>query len=105
MSSPVDPAANARTLVVRLHPETEARIAMRTAALVVRRLSQPQPATKQQQLLTAREVSETYRVHRGWVYEHAEELGAIRIGEGKRPRLRFDPEQVTRRLARPPASN
>jgi hypothetical protein len=29
-------------------------------------------------------------VTRGFVYEHADQLGAIRIGTGPRPRLRFD---------------
>ncbi len=30
---------------------------------------------------------------RRWIYEHADELGAIRLGTGPRPRLMFDPEQ------------
>jgi hypothetical protein len=85
--------------VVRLHPETEARIAQRMAVMVIRYLSRTQQAApKRQEYLTASEVSKTYRVHRGWVYEHAQELGAIKIGDGQRPRLRFDPEQVARRL-------
>jgi hypothetical protein len=29
-------------------------------------------------------------VSRSFVYEHAAELGAVRIGDGERPRLRFD---------------
>jgi hypothetical protein len=101
MSSPSQPAASTRSLVVRLHPETEARIAQRMAVMVIRYLSRTQQsgAPKRQEYLTASEVSKTYRVHRGWVYEHAHELGAIRIGDGERPRLRFDPEQVARRLA------
>lgn len=104
MTSPAQPAANTRSLVVRLHPETEARIAQRMAVMVIRYLSRTQqPEPKRQEYLTATEVSKTYRLHRGWVYEHAQELGAIRIGDGERPRLRFDPEQVARRLARPPA--
>jgi hypothetical protein len=91
--------------VVRLHPDAEARIAQRVAVMVIRYLSRTQQpaAPKRQEYLTASEVSKTYRVHRGWVYEHAQELGAIRIGDGERPRLRFDPEQVARRLAGAPA--
>jgi hypothetical protein len=46
------------------------------------------------QLLTANDVAERFNVDRGWVYAHAHELGAIRIGDGARPRLRFDPAIV-----------
>jgi hypothetical protein len=33
-------------------------------------------------------------VSRAFVYEHAGELGAIPLGTGPRPRLRFDLEQA-----------
>jgi predicted DNA-binding transcriptional regulator AlpA len=33
-------------------------------------------------------------VERSWVYEHADELGARRLGSGPRARLRFDLEEV-----------
>jgi hypothetical protein len=49
-------------------------------------------------LLTASEVAVAFNVARGWVYAHADELGAIRLGDGPRPRLRFDPTVVTQRL-------
>ena len=56
-------------------------------------------------LLTANEVATTFNVARSWVYEHAEELGVIRLGDGPRPRLRFDPAVVAQRLqARPTAA-
>lgn len=86
-----------RTLIVRLHPETEVQVARRVAAIVLRHLARTQPEPKTE-TLTASEVAKRYRLHRGWIYEHAEELGAIRIGNGPRPRLRFDAEQVERRL-------
>lgn len=38
-------------------------------------------------------------VSRDFVYRNAEELGAIRLGEGPRPRLRFDPATVDERFA------
>jgi hypothetical protein len=41
--------------------------------------------------LDASEVAQRLGVTRAWVYEHATELGAIRIGEGPRARLRFPP--------------
>lgn len=47
-------------------------------------------------LLTATEVAHRLSVARGWVYAHAGELGVVRIGEGPRPRLRFDPAVVAR---------
>ena len=49
-------------------------------------------------LLTAAEVAAAFNVTRGWVYAHADELGAIRLGDGPRPRLRFDPAVVTQRF-------
>jgi hypothetical protein len=53
-------------------------------------------------LLTARQVAARFNVDRSWVYAHAHELGVIRIGDGPRPRLRFDPAMVAQRvLARP----
>jgi hypothetical protein len=51
--------------------------------------------------LTAKEVAQRLGVTRRWVYEHASELGARRIGSGPRPRLRFWPEAVTAAVARP----
>jgi hypothetical protein len=54
------------------------------------------------QLLSAAEVSEWWGVSRGWVYQHAGELAAIRIGDGERPRLRFDPDKVAQHLDQPP---
>lgn len=47
-------------------------------------------------LATAADVAEQLGVHKSWVYAHADELGAIRLGEGEKARLRFDPERVAR---------
>lgn len=97
------PPTPPQSMLVRLDPSTVERLAARTAALLADRLKDFRPAHHQlPELLTAAEVSAWWGVHRGWVYEHANELGAIRIGDGERPLLRFDPEQITRRLARPP---
>ncbi len=62
-------------------------------------------------LVAVDEVVARFGVSRSYVYEHARELGAIRLGEGPKARLRFDLEQVTRALTqttriaevRPPA--
>lgn len=52
-------------------------------------------------LLTAREVAMQLGVRPEWVYEHADDLGVIRIGKGSKPRLRFHRTVVERRLAPP----
>ena len=39
-----------------------------------------------------------FNVDRSWVYAHANELGVIRLGNGPRPRLRFDSAVVARCL-------
>jgi hypothetical protein len=98
------PPTQPGSTLVRLDPSTVERLALRTAELLADRLEKASTPAGQQlpDLLTAAEVSAWWGVHRGWVYEHASELGAIRIGSGQRPTLRFDAEQITRRLARPP---
>jgi hypothetical protein len=77
----------------QLTPDEVEAIARRVAELLAPRLEQAPP-----RLLTAAEVSEWWGVERSWVYDHAQELGAIRLGTGRRPRLRFDPDLVARRL-------
>ena len=49
-----------------------------------------------QRWLDAQEVAERLGVSREWVYEHADELGARRIGNGRRPRLRFPAHSLDR---------
>jgi hypothetical protein len=50
------------------------------------------------ELLTAAEVARRFGVDRAWVYGHSAELGAVRLGDGPRGRLRFDPERVAEAL-------
>ena len=54
-------------------------------------------------LLTARQVAARFNVERSWVYAHADELGVVRLGQGPRPRLRFDPAVVAQHLLTRPA--
>jgi hypothetical protein len=49
-------------------------------------------------LIDSVEVARRFSVSRDYVYEHAEELGAMRLGSGSRARLRFDPATVRERL-------
>ena len=48
-------------------------------------------------LWSAGRVAEHYDVALRFVYQHADELGCIRLGGGRRPRLRFDPHIVRER--------
>jgi hypothetical protein len=48
-------------------------------------------------LWTAARVAGHYSVGVRFVYAHADDLGAIRLGAGERPRLRFDPAVVRER--------
>lgn len=50
-------------------------------------------------LIDAAEVARRFGVTRSWAYDHSRTLGAIRIGTGTRPRLRFHPERVAQALA------
>jgi len=80
---------------VALDPGAVEAIARRVAEL----LHQDQPITAMSgRLLSAAEVAEWWGVDRGWVYQHADELGAQRLGAGARPRLRFNPALVAARL-------
>ncbi len=56
-------------------------------------------------LIDAAEVARRHGVTRSWVYEHAERLGAVRLGSGARARLRFDPARVAAVLAATPTAS
>jgi hypothetical protein len=49
-------------------------------------------------LVDAATIAELIGTTRDWVYQNADRLGAIRLGDGPRARLRFDPERVERAL-------
>jgi hypothetical protein len=51
-------------------------------------------------LVTAAEVAERLGVRKSWVYTNQQRLGAIRLGDGPKARLRFDLEQATRAINR-----
>ena len=80
-----------------LTPTVVEAIAQRVAELLRTELG---PAPR---LLTPSEVAEQFAVSRTWVYEHADELGAIRLGPGPKARLRFDARAVSKGLERNPA--
>src|SRR5215217_4597789 len=76
----------------RLHPDDVEAIAVRVAALLQQPASPP-PV----RLVDAATLATILDVERDWVYAHARELQAVRLG-GKRGRLRFDLASVFRLL-------
>jgi hypothetical protein len=52
-------------------------------------------------LVDAVEIARLFGRTRSWVYEHAGELGAVRLGSGPRPRLGFSPARVARTSSGP----
>lgn len=78
---------------IKLSPETVEALARRVAELLAA------PKSRQpERLVSAKVIAEQWGVDRRWVYEHADQLGARRLGSGPRPRLRFDPTEVGERL-------
>jgi hypothetical protein len=63
------------------------RVAMRTVELL--RAQAPAPRVR---LIDATALASMLGCSRQWVYANAEKLGGERLGDGPRPRLRFDPE-------------
>jgi len=78
---------------MRLHPDDIEAVAVRVVELL-----------REEQLTTpghvdAAELAKRLGRSRDWVYEHADELGALRT-DGKRSRLLFDPAEAVARMRR-----
>jgi hypothetical protein len=73
------------------------RLADLLAERLAVRLSGLAPA-RSEPLVDAAEIARLHGKTRSWVYEHAGELGAVRLGSGPRPRLAFSPARVAERL-------
>jgi hypothetical protein len=69
------------------------RLAERQAAEIDGAERQPAAGTTAR-LVNAAELAHVLGVSRSMVYAHAAELGALEVGNGGRPRLRFDPQQA-----------
>lgn len=76
---------------VRLHESSVEAVARRLAELIREDVGTGQ-------LVDAAEIARRFGVARSWVYDHAQDLGALPLGGGSRPRLRFDPAVVAERL-------
>lgn len=87
------PLGRVRRAAAELAPETIERIAQRVAQLLQH---EPQPSDDRpaasRDLVDAGQLAKHLGLTRAWVYEHAQDLGAIQVGNGPRPRLRFDPQ-------------
>jgi hypothetical protein len=79
---------------LKLAPESIEALARRLAELIDTRDDRP----GEQRFISAEEVAQRWNVGRRWVYEHTGELGARRLGDGPKPRLRFDAEEVAEHL-------
>jgi len=73
------------------------RLADLLAERLAVRLSGLTPA-RAEPLVDAAEIARLHGKTRTWVYEHAGELGAVRLGSGRRPRLGFSPARVAAAL-------
>jgi hypothetical protein len=75
-----------------LSPEALEQLAQRVSELVSDRVVMGPP------LVDAEALARFLNVERSWVYQHATKLGAVRLGDGPRARLRFDVVEAKRRL-------
>lgn len=82
--------------VLRFDPEFVDVVARRVIELT--RQAEPAAGQGASDLLTVAEVAARLRVGPKWVYAHKHELGAIKLGEGPKARIRFDPSVVDSRL-------
>jgi hypothetical protein len=74
------------------------------ARRVVELLRTESHSPRERRLVDAATLAAELGVERSWVYAHRAELGAIQLGCGSRPRLRFDVD-MARELLAPSTSN
>jgi hypothetical protein len=94
----VDGFDQAEDPIAALADQIADRLALRLANKLTR-LAATTDAYPAPELWTARRVAAHYGVGTSFVYQHADELGCIRLGGGSCARLRFDPETVQARWA------
>jgi hypothetical protein len=73
-----------------LHPDLIDAVARRFLELVRQEATGADPPD----LLTVAEVAARLKMSPKWVYAHQHRLGVIRLGDGPKARLRFDPRAV-----------
>jgi hypothetical protein len=72
---------------IKLDPQAIEAIARRVVELLDRR-----GLSGGLELVDAAELARRLGIERSWVYTHTIALGAVRLGSGRKPRLRFDPQ-------------
>ena len=85
----LDPASYDDDALDRLADLLAERLALRLSGLT---------PVRAEPLVDAAEIARLHGKTRSWVYAHAAELGAVRLGSGPRPRLAFSPTRVAERL-------
>jgi pyruvate/2-oxoglutarate dehydrogenase complex dihydrolipoamide acyltransferase (E2) component len=90
--------AAARRVAVELTPQAVEQIATRVAQLIHHQPPTQTPAATAPGWMTAKELAQHLKLNPAWVYEHAQELGAIRTGTGPKARIRFDLHTATQAL-------
>jgi hypothetical protein len=87
-----------RHTAAELTPHTIEQIAQRVTQLLHERREHEPADPRPARLLDATQLARHLGVTRAWVYEHAHQLGAIRLGTGTKARLRFDLDTATKAL-------
>jgi hypothetical protein len=77
-------------MAARMHAEDLREL----AHLIAVELIQAQAVPSAPDLVDAAEIARRFGVSRDWAYEHSAMLGAVRLGDGPRARLRFDLTKV-----------
>jgi hypothetical protein len=77
---------------IKLDPQAVEAIARRVVEILEQR------GLQNRELVDATELARRFGIERSWVYSHAIELGAVKLGSGPKPRLRFDPQIAARVL-------
>jgi len=89
----VDIGAEMASTRIKLDPQTVEAVARRVVELLESR-----SLSGGAELVDAAELARRLGIERSWVYTHAIELGAVKLGSGRKPRLRFDPQVASRFL-------
>jgi hypothetical protein len=80
-------------------PALDAASVEAVARRVVELLRTESRSSRERRLVDAATLAAELNVERSWVYAHRAELGAIQLGSGSKPRLRFDVDIARELLA------
>lgn len=81
----LDSAIEMPSARIKLDPQTTEAIARRVVEMLERR------GLQRRELVDAAELARRFGIERSWVYSHAIELGAVKLGSGSKPRLWSSP--------------